>query len=140
VPPQSVTVQIVHDLPPAALRILYETAGWWSAADREEDLPALIAGSACVAAAFQGGLLVGFGRVLSDGCSDAYLQDVMVLPECRGQGIGAAIVAALCGWCRERGLGWIGLVAQPGTAGFYERLGFAALSAHIAMRLPEERP
>ena len=37
--------------------------------------------------------------------------------------------------CRERGVTWIGLVAEPGTTAFYERLGFRPLAGHVAMRL-----
>jgi spermidine synthase len=136
----TVTVRLVTELPLGALRALYEAAGWWGPRDTEETVAAILRGSACVAAAFSGEGLIGFGRVLSDSCSDAFVQDVFVLPEWRGQGVGSALVAALCGWCRERGMGWIGLVAQPGTEGLYRRLGFTPLEGHVAMRLPPEPP
>ena len=38
---------------------------------------------------------VGMGRLISDGASDAYIQDVVVFPEYRGHGIGSRIVSAL---------------------------------------------
>lgn len=133
-------VRQVRYLVPAEVRRLYEGAGWWSPGDDERGVPALLRGSACVAAAFADGTLVGFGRVLSDGTSDAWIQDVTVLPAYRGRGIGKAIVEFLRDWCRARGMGWIGLVAEPGTTPFYRRLGFRPLDGYVPMRLEPEEP
>jgi ribosomal protein S18 acetylase RimI-like enzyme len=66
------------------------------------------------------------GRVISDGASDGYIQDVVVLPEFRGRGIGREIIRRLTDRCVAAGLTWIGLVAEPGTQKFYETLGFQA--------------
>lgn len=119
----------------AVLR-LYRSAGWWEGEDRVEVLEDIVRGAACFAGAYAGAELVGMGRVLSDGVSDAYIQDVVVLPEWRGRGVGSAIVSFLRDWCVGRGLGWIGLIATPGSTAFYERLGFAPLAGHVPMRLP----
>ena len=67
------------------------------------------------------------GRVVSDGVSDAYIQDVVVLDDWRGKGIGKAIVKKLLDFCLEHKLLWIGLVAEPGTKGLYTPLGFKTL-------------
>ena len=69
---------------------------------------------------------MGMGRALSDGCSDAYIQDVVVDPGFRGRGIGGKIVMFLVGELRARGVDWIALVGEPGTEAFYRSLGFAA--------------
>jgi len=51
------------------------------------------------------------GRAISDGISDAYIQDVTVLSEFRGQGIGTGIVQEILKQLRDDGLQWIGLIA-----------------------------
>ncbi len=55
------------------------------------DLPRLIRGSFLFAVAVdrKTGHAVGMGRVISDGVSDGYIQDLVVLPEYRKTGIGA---------------------------------------------------
>ena len=116
---------------------LYRSAGWWrDDYDANTDfVAALVKGSACFAAAFDGPRMVGMARALSDGCSDAYIQDVTVLPSHRGRGVGAALIRFVVAKLRERGVDWIGLIAEPGATAFYERLGFAGLPGHQPMRL-----
>ncbi|HDS63926.1 MAG TPA: GNAT family N-acetyltransferase [Methanofollis liminatans] len=130
-------LQIVSAWDADEIVALYRAGGWWQEAWTPEGIAPLIAGSFCFIVATEGERAVGMGRAISDGCSDAYLQDIVVLPACRGKGIGAAILEALVAFCRERGLTWIGLIAQPGTAPFYEREGFAVMEGHIPMLLGE---
>ena len=91
-----------------------------------------------MAAAFDGGRLIGMGRALSDGAGDAYIQDIVVDPDYRKQGIGGAIVKMLVAELRDAGVSWIGLVGAPGTEKFYRELGFAPLKDHIPMRYAGE--
>ena len=111
----------------AELTELYRSAGWIGAAASGEFLERAVAGSFVAVGAFTAeGRLVGFGRALSDGASDAYLQDIVVHPGFRKRGIGGEIVRFLTAELRRRGVDWIGLVGEPGTERFYEELGFAA--------------
>lgn len=104
---------------------LYFSADWVAEDEDCSFINTAIAGSFLAAAAFTGdGALAGMGRVLSDGVSDAYIQDVVVHPEFRGQGIGGKIVAFLVSELEKRGVDWIALVGEPGTEKFYSRLGF----------------
>ena len=79
------------------------------------------------------GGLAGMGRVISDGVSDGYIQDLVVLPAYRRHGIGQKIVETLVEACKARGVLWIGLVAEPGSESFYERLGFNVMPGHVPM-------
>ncbi|WP_298666007.1 GNAT family N-acetyltransferase [uncultured Methanofollis sp.] len=117
---------------------LYRAGRWWQEEWTLDGIAPLITGSFCFIIATDGDRTVGMGRAISDGCSDAYLQDIVVLPEYRRRGIGDAIVERLVSFCRERGITWIGLVAQPGTAPFYEKHGFARMKGHVPMLLGEE--
>jgi spermidine synthase len=82
--------------------------------------------------------MIGMGRAVSDGVSDAYIQDVTVLREYRGLGLGARIVERITGFLRERRIGWIGLIAEPGTQAFYRGLGFEVLEGYSPMLLKKE--
>ncbi len=130
-----ITYEEVGSAPTEAVVELYRAGGWW----REEPawraaVPAMVAGSFCfLLARAAGGRVVGMGRVISDGASDAYIQDVVVLPQFRGRGIGREIVRRLAERCAAAGITWIGLVAEPGTQAFYEPLGFRALAGHVPM-------
>lgn len=75
------------------------------------------------------------GRAISDSVSDAYLQDIVVLPEFQGKGIGSAIVSTLLSGCRSKGIDWIGVIAEPEAAYFYRKFGFARMGGYTPMRL-----
>ena len=126
--------RLTRDLDPADVLRLYAGPGWWEPGDDPEAIPKLLAGSFRVAAAFDGGRLVGMARAISDGASDAYIQDVVVEPDRRGQGIGSGLVRMLTAELRAAGVSWIGLVGAPGTEKFYRELGFSPLEKHIPMR------
>ena len=103
---------------------LYQVAAWAAPGEDCSFIRRAVAGSFLAAGAFADGELVGMGRVLSDGFSDAYIQDVVVDPSYRGQGIGGRIVKFLVSELESCGVDWIALVGEPGTERFYSRLGF----------------
>ena len=108
---------------------LYKSAGWWQESpESREIIPFMIRGSFCfmVARSIQG-RIIGMARAISDGFSDAYIQDVVVSPEFRGRGVGKELVRRLTQYCVSRKIAWIGLVAEPGTQEIYENLGFRPL-------------
>ncbi|WDP93111.1 MAG: GNAT family N-acetyltransferase [Desulfobacter sp.] len=119
------------------MKDLYKDAGWWEPAFEDDYgfLERLPISSALFAGAFAGNQMVGMGRALSDLCSDAFIQDVVVLKAYRNKGIAREIVLFLAQELKKRGVDWIGLVAEPGTASFYEKMGFSPLEGHIPMRL-----
>jgi ribosomal protein S18 acetylase RimI-like enzyme len=114
---------------------LYRIGGWWREEWDSAGIPALIAGSYAFAIARDSrtGRAVGMGRIISDGNSDAYLQDVVVEPSYRHRGIGCRIVECLVSHCRSRGIRWIGCIAAPETAGFYRELGFRSMEGFTPM-------
>jgi spermidine synthase len=75
-------------------------------------------------AAERKGHVIGIGRAISDGTSDAYIQDVTVLRSERGTGAGSAIVKAITRRLKADGIKWVGLIAQDNSSAFYVRLGF----------------
>jgi len=103
---------------------IYRAQGWWGPADTPALLRRLIKGSHCFLLAEKNGLPVGMGRAISDGVSDAYIQDVAVLKSERGTGAGSAIIKALKTRLKADGVTWLGLIAQNNSSPFYARLGF----------------
>ncbi|HVP95558.1 GNAT family N-acetyltransferase [Methanoregula sp.] len=114
---------------------LYRAGGWWKDEYDPAEIPRLISGSFAFAVAIdtRSGHAIGMGRVLSDGVSDAYIQDLVVLPEYRGRDLGTALVSCLIARCREAGITWIALIAEPGSEAFYHPLGFARMEGHIPL-------
>ncbi|MBA3046182.1 MAG: GNAT family N-acetyltransferase [Candidatus Thermoplasmatota archaeon] len=122
-------IRLVDAWPADQIVELYRAGGWWLDTYSSEGLDALICGSFAFAVAIDSstGRAVGMGRAISDGVSDAWLQDIVVLNEFRGRDLGRAIIETLLEHCKSRGLVWVGLVAEPGTRKFYEPMGFEAL-------------
>lgn len=133
---QDVTFEVVTQAPTEAIVALYEAGGWWkeSAAARDV-IPNMIRGSFVFMVARREGQIVGMGRAISDGASDAYIQDVVVLRELRGRGIGRELVKRLAQHCVDHRIAWVGLVAEPGTKAFYEELGFRPLEGYQPLLL-----
>lgn len=113
---------------------LYRMADWWNdGSDSPEQIPPLISGSHCYCIAMTGERIIGIGRAISDGVSDAYIQDITVHEAHRRKGIASRIVEELVDRLKQDGLGWIGLIAERGTQDFYVKLGFGPMSESAPM-------
>ncbi|MDP2647064.1 MAG: GNAT family N-acetyltransferase [Desulfobacterales bacterium] len=113
---------------------LYRREKWWSDGDDNPDLVArIVSGSHCFIVAVLDDKIIGMGRSISDGASDAYIQDVAVKEKYRGLGIGSKIIEALLHRLHSDGLGWVGLIAERGSHEFYSRLGFKPMPESVPM-------
>ncbi len=132
----NIAIQIVDAWDEAEIANLYRAGGWWKEEYDQKELPRLIRGSFLFAVAVdrKTGHAVGMGRVISDGVSDGYIQDLVVLPHYRKTGIGAQIVSALVKKCVEQGISWIGLIAEPDTEKFYLPFGFHPMKGHVPLK------
>lgn len=130
-----ITVRLVRSWNEHEIADLYRAGGWWKEEYQESEIPLLIRGSFLFAVAVHetSGRAVGMGRVLSDGISDAYIQDLVVLASFRGAGIGKEIVQTLISRCKEKGISWIGLIAEPDTGEFYTNMGFSPMNGHVPL-------
>ncbi len=106
----------------AAVRRLYDGAGWWP--DWGLDGIGRAIDTSVAVGAWDGEKLVAFARAISDGEHRAYVEDVVVDPEYRGRGIGEGIVAALVE--AIGGVHVVSLYCEPERVEFYGRNGFRA--------------
>jgi GNAT superfamily N-acetyltransferase len=73
------------------------TQAYWGRWRERAQVERQLAGAWRVVGAYRTdtGAMIGFGRAVSDGVSIAYLADVFVVDEARGNGVGKALVRAM---------------------------------------------
>jgi GNAT superfamily N-acetyltransferase len=72
------------------------------------------------------GKVVGTARVVGDGSTCFYVQDVIVHPEFQRKGIGLSIMEQIMNYVRKNACNGaiVGLMSAKGKEEFYERFGF----------------
>jgi GNAT superfamily N-acetyltransferase len=122
-----VAIQYRNELPPAGqFWDLFATTGWNEKYKATPDeLATANARSWYVISAYDDDLLVGFGRLLSDGVMHAMIYDLIVLPAYQGRGIGGQIMDLLIRQCLRANIRDIQLFCAKGKRAFYEHRGFA---------------
>jgi GNAT superfamily N-acetyltransferase len=101
------------------------TEAYWGRFRTRGDFSAQLAAAWRVVGAYETATarMVGFARAVSDGVAFAYLADVYVLPEARGQGLGKELVRTMI----DRGPGarfrWA--LHTSDAHGLYRQFGFA---------------
>ncbi len=118
----------------ADVAALYQEGGWWDSSWDMRMIGEIISHSFRFLVVRNEGSLLGMGRIITDGVSDAYLQDIFVTEPARGNRIGTMLVQNLLKICKEAGIGWIGITAAPDTEYFYRQFGFARMGGYIPMR------
>lgn len=80
--------------------------------------------------AYQGNKAVGMGRIVGDGAVICYVQDLIILPEVQGQGIGGLILETLKTFVINTGVPgtmmMFDLMCAKGRERFYKKHGFIA--------------
>ncbi|MFP4479069.1 MAG: GNAT family N-acetyltransferase [Candidatus Izemoplasmatales bacterium] len=106
---------------------LYEEAGWTNYIKDIKNVLFGIQNSSFVYTAWDGHLLIGLIRVISDNYTIAYIQDLLVLEKYQKQGIGKHLLETVKKkYDHVRQL--VLLTDKNGPLGFYESLGFKEVS------------
>jgi GNAT superfamily N-acetyltransferase len=106
---------------------LFITTGWNSIYNATpKDLELANKNSWIVLSAYDGGKLVGFGRVVTDFVLHAMIYDMIVLREYQNKGIGTMILKRLLQKCKEKNIRDIQLFCAKGKRAFYEKHSFEA--------------
>lgn len=103
------------------------TASYWARGIDADTVERSMAGSLCFGF-LEGEATVAFGRVVTDCATFAYLADVFVLPEHRGQGLGKRLVEGILADARLSGLRrWV--LRTLDAHALYRKYGFEELGA-----------
>ncbi len=106
---------------------------YWAVGRPRETVARLVAEASRVVGLYHDGQQVGFSRAVSDGVAFAYMADVYVLPEHRGQGLGEQMVGEMLeasGW----NVRWLLHTGDAHT--LYRRFGFGDPSPRLMERSP----
>lgn len=99
----------------------------WKSLEKEQAEMAL-KHSLYLVAAYDGETCVGMGRLVGDGAVICYVQDLIVLPQAQGNGIGSLILAALKEYVESLRMDhtemMLCLMCAKGREAFYEKHGF----------------
>lgn len=113
-----------NDLNEQDIKKVYEDAGWTS---YTKDLPKLmnaIKASLMIVSAWEENKLVGLIRVLGDGITVIYIQDILVLSSYKRKGIGSNLLEYALDKYKDAHQKVLLTDDSEETRGFYERNGF----------------
>lgn len=113
---------------------LYQQAGWLEPSDHLDIVKLIVSNTYAFATVTMDNEIVAMGRAISDGVSDAYIQDVYVDQNFRKRGLGKVIINTLIEHLQNNNIMWIGLIGNPGTEDFYRPLGFEPMADYIPMK------
>lgn len=103
---------------------LYDAVGWAAYTNRPETLERAVQNSSRVVIARLNNELVGLARVISDGATIAYLQDVLVHPRVQRHNLGSELVRRAFAPYETVRQKVLITDDEPATRAFYESLGF----------------
>ncbi|MBN1563138.1 MAG: GNAT family N-acetyltransferase [Anaerolineae bacterium] len=117
--------QLIERLPTVdEHRVMFEAVGWTPYAPQAAEVS--LKNSLFSVVVEQDSKVIGIGRVIGDGGKFFYIQDVAVLPDLQGQGIGQLIMDRLIDWIKTNAPHepFVGLFATEVAQKFYQRYGF----------------
>ncbi len=116
------------------LTFLYQQAGWLEPSDHVDIVKLIVSNTYAFAIVRDDSNIVAMGRAISDGVSDAYIQDVYVDQNYRKRGLGKLIINTLLEHLQKNNIMWIGLIGNPGTEDFYRPLGFEPMADYMPIK------
>lgn len=105
------------------LLALYASVGWTNYTDNPEMLKQAYEHSLLILEARDGEKLVGIIRVVGDGYSIVFIQDILVHPEYQRQGIGTQLLRKIMELYSEVYQMELMTDDTPGTISFYQSMG-----------------
>jgi GNAT superfamily N-acetyltransferase len=103
------------------------TDAYWAMGRSEDVMVRAVRNSLCFGLYAPDGRQVGFARAVTDLATFAYLCDVYVAPEARGQGLGTWLAGAATQYLSGHGLRRV-MLATRDAHGVYHKVGYAPLS------------
>ena len=109
---------------------LYQAVGWTNYAHQPQMLEKALSYSLAIYLALDGGAVVGLVRLVGDGFSSVFVQDLIVLPSYQRQGIGSALMKKALEDYKDAYQVQLVTEHTEKTLGFYRSLGFETLSTY----------
>ena len=109
---------------------LYQAVGWTNYTNQTEMLEKSLAHSLAIYVARDGEEIVGLVRLVGDGFSSVFVQDLIVLPTYQRQGIGSDLMKEALGDYKNAYQVQLATEQTEKTLGFYRSLGFETLSTY----------
>ena len=108
---------------------LYQAVGWTNYTHQPEMLEQSLAHSLAIYLAQDGEKIVGLVRLVGDGFSSVFVQDLIVLPSYQRQGIGSSMMKQALADYKDAYQVQLATEESEKTLGFYRSLGFETLSS-----------
>lgn len=108
---------------------LYQAVGWTNYTNQPQMLSQSLTHSLAVYLARDGEKIVGLVRLIGDGFSSVFVQDLLVLPSYQRQGIGSTLMKQALSDYKDAYQVQLATEETEKTLGFYRSLGFETLSS-----------
>jgi len=108
---------------------LYQAVGWTNYTNQPQMLAQALTYSLVIYLARDGEKIVGLVRLIGDGFSSVFVQDLIVLPTYQRQGIGSTLMKQALSDYKDTYQIQLATEESEKTLGFYRSLGFETLSS-----------
>ena len=108
---------------------LYQAVGWTNYTNQPQMLAQALSHSLATYLARDGEKIVGLVRLIGDGFSSVFVQDLIVLPTYQRQGIGSTLMKQALSDYKDTYQIQLATEESEKTLGFYRSLGFETLSS-----------
>ena len=109
---------------------LYQAVGWTNYTNQPQMLKQALSQSLVIYLALDGDAVVGLIRLVGDGFSSVFVQDLIVLPSYQRQGIGRSLMKEALEDYKDAYQVQLVTEQTEKNVGFYRSLGFEALSTY----------
>lgn len=109
---------------------LYQAVGWTNYTNQPQMLEQALSHSLAIYLALDGDAVVGLIRLVGDGFSSVFVQDLIVLPSYQRQGIGSALMKEALEDYKEVYQVQLATEQTEKNVGFYRSMGFETLSTY----------
>ena len=109
---------------------LYQAVGWTNYTNQPQMLEQALYHSLVIYLALDGEAVVGLIRLVGDGFSSVFVQDLIVLPSYQRQGIGRALMKEALEDFKEAYQVQLATEQTEKNVGFYRSMGFETLSTY----------
>ena len=109
---------------------LYQAVGWTNYTNQPQMLEQALSHSLVIYLALDGDAVVGLIRLVGDGFSSVFVQDLIVLPSYQRQGIGSNLMKEALEDFKEAYQVQLATEQTEKNVGFYRSMGFETLSTY----------